>query len=110
MLDPDDNITTDDTEVRLIASDASLLQYIIFADVDRQLLRLLSPLPFDMAEDKFSELIKQYPTWSAGYWGVLRAKYGIKYEIDFDGKTIPSCYKSSYEDFREDIYFKKAVK
>ena len=28
------------------------MQYIIFADVDRQLLRLLSPLPFDMAEDK----------------------------------------------------------
>lgn len=28
------------------------MQYIIFADVDRQLLRLLSPLPFDMSEDK----------------------------------------------------------
>ena len=34
VLDPDDNITTDDTEVRLIASDASLLQYIIFAGME----------------------------------------------------------------------------
>ena len=28
------------------------MQYVIFVDADRQLLRLLSPLPFDMAEDK----------------------------------------------------------
>jgi hypothetical protein len=28
------------------------MQFIIFVDVDRQLLRLLSPLPFDMVEDK----------------------------------------------------------
>ena len=28
------------------------IQYLIFVDVDRQLLRLLSPLPFDMSEDK----------------------------------------------------------
>jgi len=88
--------------------EARILRVSRYDDAEKEL--RMSPPHFDMAEDKFSELIKQYPSWSAGYWGVLRAKYGIKYEIDFDGKTIPSCYKSSYEDFREDIYFKKAVK
>ena len=88
--------------------EARILRVSRYDDAEKEL--RMSPPHFDMAEDKFSELIKQYPTWSAGYWGVLRAKYGIKYEIDFDGKSIPSCYKSSYEDFREDIYFKKAVK
>lgn len=88
--------------------EARILRVSRYDDAEKEL--RMSPPHFDMAEDKFSELIKQYPSWSAGYWGVLRAKYGIRYEIDFDGKTIPSCYKSSYEDFREDIYFKKAVK
>lgn len=88
--------------------EARILRVSRYDDAEKEL--RMSPPHFDMAEDKFSELIKQYPSWSAGYWGVLRAKYGIKYEIDFDGKTIPSCYKSSYEDFREDIYFKKAIK
>ncbi len=69
-----------------------------------------SPPNFDTAEDRFVELIKEYPEWSAVYWGALRAKYGIKYEIDFDKKCIPSCYKSNYEDFRSDPLFKNALK
>lgn len=69
----------------------------------------LDPPNFDVAEDKFSDLIAQYPEWSVGYWGAVRAKYGIKYKVDYDGKSIPICYKSSYTDFREDSYFKKAV-
>ena len=87
--------------------EARILRVSRFDDAEKEL--RMSPPHFDYAEDKFSELIKQYPTWSVGYWGVVRSKYGIKYEIDLDGKTIPSCYKSSYEDFRNDIYFKKAL-
>lgn len=87
--------------------EARILRVSRFDDAEKEL--RMSPPHFDYAEDKFSELIKQYPTWSVGYWGVVRAKYGIKYEIDLDGKTIPSCYKSSYEDFRNDIYYKKAL-
>lgn len=69
----------------------------------------LSPPRFDDAEDYYREFIKQYPTNSDGYWGLVRAKYGIKYETDISGKMIPSCYKSSYEDFRSDPDFRRAV-
>ena len=34
---------------------------------------------------------------------------GIKYENDPNGNKVPSCYKSSYEDFRRDSDFMKAL-
>ena len=70
----------------------------------------LSPPRFDDAEAHFRDFIKHYPDHSYGYWGLVRARYGIKYEEDVSGKEIPSCYKSSYEDFREDSDFKRAIK
>ena len=70
----------------------------------------LSPPRFDDAEAHFRDFIKHYPDHSNGYWGLVRARYGIKYEEDVSGKEIPSCYKSSYEDFREDSDFKRAIK
>ena len=69
----------------------------------------LSPPRFEDAERKFDRLIKEYPTTSSVYWGKVRAKYGIKYETDFDGKCIPCCYKSKYFDIRKDKNFLKAV-
>ena len=69
----------------------------------------LSPPRFDEAEDHFRDFIKHYPKNSDGYWGLVRARYGIRYEKDMSGKMIPSCYKSSYEDFREDSDFVKAL-
>ena len=89
------------------AKEARILRISRLDDAEKEL--RMSPPHFDVAEDKFLELIKQYPEWSVGYWGVVRAKYGIKYELDMDGKAIPSCYKSSYEDFRNDTHFKKAI-
>ena len=89
------------------AKEARILRISRLDDAEKEL--RMSPPHFDIAEDKFLELIRQYPEWSVGYWGVVRAKYGIKYELDMDGKAIPSCYKSSYEDFRNDTYFKKAI-
>lgn len=58
------------------------MQYIIFADVDRQLLRLLSPLPFDMAEDKRID----------GAIATCHATYGLRdgsFDYDLsDGKIV----------------------
>lgn len=71
-----------------------------------QALRLNS---FDMAEDLYADIIKKYPQNSLGYWGFVLSKYGIQYEIDSDGKSVPSCYQSTYVDFRKDPYFQKAV-
>jgi len=89
------------------AKEARILRISRLDDAEKEL--RMSPPHFDIAEDKFLELIRQYPEWSVGYWGVVRAKYGIKYELDMNGKAIPSCYKSNYEDFRNDTYFKKAI-
>ena len=89
------------------AKEARILRISRLDDAEKEL--RMSPPHFDVAEDKFLELVRQYPEWSVGYWGVVRAKYGIKYELDMDEKAIPSCYKSSYEDFRNDTYFKKAI-
>ncbi len=69
----------------------------------------VSPPRFDDTEDYYREFIKQYPENSDGYWGLVRAKYGIKYETDISGRMIPSCYKSDYEDFRGDPDFRRAV-
>lgn len=69
----------------------------------------LEVLHFENAEDEFENITKQYPKWSAGYWGIVRAKFGINYVTDTDGKRIPICHASKYEDFSDDPAFKKAV-
>ena len=45
---------------------------------------LLRTLDFDGAENAFTDLIERYPKNSAGYWGRLRARFGIKYERDYN--------------------------
>ena len=87
--------------------DARIL-YLSRLDSAEKLLRM-SPPRFDDAEDEFRDFIKHYPDHSDGYWGLVRARYGIKHENDVTGKTVPSCYKSSYEDFRRDSDFMKAL-
>ena len=96
------NVETDEER------DARIL-YLSRLDDAEKLLRM-SPPRFDDAEDHFKDFIRFYPNYSDGYWGLVRARYGIKYEEDVSGKEIPSCYKSSYEDFREDSDFKRAIK
>ena len=78
-----------------------------FADAERNL--SVAPPRFDEAESEFSLIVQKYPDWSAGYWGLVRAKFGIKFERDLSGKAVPSCYKSTYEDFRDTDEYKKAV-
>ena len=68
-----------------------------------------SPPLFYEAESKFRLFIEDYPDYCDGYWGLVRARYGIKYEKDVNGQLIPSCYISNYEDFREDNDYKTAL-
>ena len=70
----------------------------------------ISPPDFVKAESLFRDFINEYSNRYEGYWGLVRARYGIKLEKDINGKEVPSCYISAYEDFREDSDFKKALK
>ena len=79
-----------------------------FEDAERNL--SVSPPKFDRAESEYELIVRKYPDWSAGYWGLVRAKFGIKFERDSDGKAVPSCYKSTYEDFRNTKEYEKAFK
>ena len=64
---------------------------------------------FDDAEELYRDIVSQYPKNSRGYWGLVLAKYGIKYEKDYDGKMVPSCYAASYESIFGDENYKKAL-
>lgn len=88
------------------AADAEALND--FQDAERLLQQ--NPPSFDYAETQFDLIIRKFPTWSAGYWGRLRAKYCIKYEIDYNGKSVPSCYMAIYEDIRENDDYKNALR
>ena len=102
-----------DTEYRIDESmskeamDAYFRKLNAFEDAERNL--SVSPPRFDEAESDFDYIVQKYPDWSAGYWGLVRAKFGIKFEQDSGGKAVPSCYKSTYEDFRETDEYKKAI-
>lgn len=102
-----------DTEYRIDEAmskeemDAYFRKLNAFEDAERNL--SVAPPRFDEAESEFGLIVQKYPDWSAGYWGLVRAKFGIKFEQDSGGKAVPSCYKSTYEDFRNTDEYKKAV-
>ena len=50
---------------------------------------------FAEAEQEFDDILIKYPENPNAYWGRLMARYGIKYEQDFDGRMIPTCYASA---------------
>ena len=64
---------------------------------------------FDDAEEQYKDIVAKYPDNPDGYWGLVLAKYGIKYEQDYDGKMIPSCYAASYESVLTDKNYLKAI-
>ena len=64
---------------------------------------------FDEAEKQYSDIIEKYPKNPNGYWGRLLSKYGIKYEEDFDGRKIPTCYAASMESIISDKDYGKAI-
>lgn len=64
---------------------------------------------FVEAEQDFDDIIEKYPKNPNAYWGRLMAKYGIKYERDFDGRMIPTCYSTSIESILSASDYKKAL-
>ena len=64
---------------------------------------------FAEAEAAFDDFIPQYPENPSGYWGRLMAKYGIKYEQDFDGRMVPTCYAASIGSVTSASDYQKAL-
>ena len=64
---------------------------------------------FSEAEQEFDDLIRRHPNNAQAYWGRLLARYGIKYEEDYDGSRIPTCYAASIESVCESSDYKKAI-
>ena len=52
---------------------------------------------FAEAELEFDDILRKYSKNPNAYWGRLMSRYGIKYEQDFDGRMIPTCYAASIE-------------
>ena len=64
---------------------------------------------FGTAEEQFDNIIRRYPNNHRAYWGFVCARYGIRYEEDYDGKRIPTCCMPTIESFLDDASFLKAV-
>ena len=64
---------------------------------------------FSEAEQEFEDIVFRHPKCAQGYWGRLLAKYGIKYEEDYDGSRIPTCYAASIESVYDSSDYKKAL-
>ena len=65
---------------------------------------------FYEAEQAFDDIVRKYPQNPNGYWGRLMSRYGIKYEEDYDGRRIPTCYATSIESVLSDADYQKALK
>ena len=64
---------------------------------------------FSEAEIEFDDILQKYSQNPNAYWGRLMAKYGIKYEQDFDGRMIPTCYAASIESVLSSQDYQKAL-
>ena len=64
---------------------------------------------FFEAEQEFDDIIHRYPKNAQAYWGRLMARYGIKYEEDYDGRRIPTCYATSIESVFAASDYRKAM-
>ena len=64
---------------------------------------------FDEASELFSDILRHFPNSSEAYWGATLAEYGIKYEDDYDGRKVPTCYAARYESFLESYTYKQAL-
>ena len=64
---------------------------------------------FDEAERLYTDIIEKYTRNHSGYWGRLLSRYGIKYEDDFDGRKIPTCYATSIESVVSDKDYLRAM-
>lgn len=71
-----------------------------------QKLRLAS---FDDAEELYADIVKKYPKNSEAHWEFVLSRYGIKYEDDYDGRKLPTCYAATMESFLSDKEYLAAL-
>ena len=64
---------------------------------------------FYEAEREFDDIIRRHPQNAQAYWGRLMSRYGIKYERDYDGRNIPTCYATSIDSVYESYDYRKAM-
>ena len=64
---------------------------------------------FYEAEREFDDIIRRHPRNAQAYWGRLMSHYGIKYEKDYDGRNIPTCYATSIDSVYESSDYRKAM-
>ena len=64
---------------------------------------------FYEAEREFDDIIRRHPRNAQAYWGRLMSHYGIKYEKDYDGRNIPTCYATSIDSVYESSDYRKAL-
>ena len=64
---------------------------------------------FYEAEREFDDIIRRHPRNAQAYWGRLMSRYGIKYEKDYDGRNIPTCYATSIDSVYESYDYRKAM-
>jgi len=64
---------------------------------------------FFEAEQDFEDIVNRYTANAMGYWGRLLARFGIKYEEDYDGTKIPTCYAASIESVYNSSDYNKAM-
>lgn len=64
---------------------------------------------FDEAEKAYTDIVEKFPKNPNGYWERMLSRYGIKYEEDFDGRKIPTCYAASIESVLSDRDYNKAL-
>ena len=64
---------------------------------------------FTDAEQDFDDIIRRYPRNAQAYWGRLMARFGIKYEMDYDGRQIPTCYAASIDSITDSADYRHAL-
>ncbi len=64
---------------------------------------------FEASEQEFDDVISRHPGCAQAYWGRMMSRYGIKYESDYDGKRVPTCYAELMESVTESSDYHKAL-
>ena len=64
---------------------------------------------FDEAKELYADILETYPKNAEAHWGVLLCEYGIKYENDYDGKKVATCYSTRYESLYVNPHYAKAI-
>ena len=62
---------------------------------------------FDDAQDKYDQILKDYPKSAEAAWGAFVCSYGVKYEKDYNGTLKPTCHRLNECPVSQSPYFSK---